>query len=208
MRVLTIHGWGFCPKVFQTLEEIGKVIHHRLEEESLKRETQKVAEKIDKDALVVGWSLGATIAVLASLKNPPKGLVLIGATPHFGKAWKEQYIESFFRELEENFERKLKEFRKTVWGESICGDELPSEEKAVKLLKEFVQTDISEPLRGLNIPTVILHGRKDPITPYREAKKMLKLNPALKLITYDGGHFPKHFTRRDWEKIFKSLCQL
>ncbi len=208
MRVLTIHGWGFCPKVFQTLEGIGKVIHHRLEEESLKGETQKVAEKIDRDTLVVGWSLGATVAVLASLKNPPKGLVLIGATPHFGKAWKEQYIESFLKELEENFEGKLKEFRKTAWGESICEDELPSEEKAVKLLKEFVQTDISEPLRGLNIPTVILHGRKDPVTPYRETKKMLKLNPSFRLVTYDGGHFPKHFTRRDWEEIFASLCQL
>lgn len=208
MRVLTIHGWGFCPKVFQTLEGIGEVIHHRLEGESLKGETQKVEEKVDKDTLVVGWSLGATVAVLASLKNPPKGLVLIGATPHFGKAWKEQYIESFFKELEENFKRKLKEFRKTVWGESICEDKLPPEKKAIKLLREFVETDISEPLRSLNIPTVILHGRKDPVTPYREAKKMLKLNPSLKLITYDGGHFPKHFTRRDWEEILTSLCQL
>ncbi|HIQ26057.1 MAG TPA: hypothetical protein EYH48_01790 [Aquifex aeolicus] len=208
MRILTIHGWGFCPKVFQTLEGIGEVFHHHLEEERLKRESQKVAEKIDKETLVVGWSLGATVAVLAGIKNPPKGLVLIGATPHFGKAWKGQYINSFFKELKENFERKLKEFRKIAWKDSICGDEIPSEEKAVKLLREFVNTDISEFLMLLNIPTVILHGRKDPVTPYREARKMVKLNPSFRLVTYDGGHFPKHFTRRDWEEIFSSLCQL
>jgi len=208
MKILTIHGWGFCPEVFKTLEGLEKVIHHFIEEDCLRKEIQKVEKMIDKDTLVVGWSLGATIAVLSSSKTPPKGLVLIGATPHFGKAWKEHYIESFFKELEGNFERKLKEFRRTVWGEPICEDKVPSKEKAIKLLTEFVQTDISEHLKGLNVPTVILHGRKDPITPYREAKKMLKLNPSFRLITYNGGHFPKNFTQRDWKKVFSSLQQL
>jgi len=208
MELITIHGWGFCPEVFRPLEGIGKVFHHRLEGESIREEAQKVAEKIDRDTIVVGWSLGATVAVSASFKNPPKGLVLIGATPHFGRAWKRHYIESFFKELEENFEGKLKEFRKTVWGEDICNGWIPPKERAINLLRDFVQTDISEPLRGLKIPTIILQGKRDAVTPHREAKKMLKLNPSFRLVTYDGGHFPKDFTPRDWEEILSSLQKL
>ena len=207
LKILTVHGWVFCPEVFRPLEGLGDVEHHRLEYKTLNEEVQKLVEKIDSNTLLVGWSLGATLSVLASVKRPPKGLVLIGATPHFGKAWKREYIERFFKDLEENFEGKVKEFRNLVWGGEIC-KKLPEEEGAKKLLKEFVEIDISNLLRELDIPTLLLHGRKDPIVPFREARKMLKLNPRFRLIAYDGGHFPTHFTRRDWEGVFESLQEL
>jgi len=175
---------------------------------TLKKETEEVAEKIDGKTLVVGWSLGATLSVLASLLRKPKGLLLIGSTPHFGRAWKREYIERFFKDLEENFEGKIKEFRKTVWGNDICENTFLDREGAIKLLREFVETDISEEVKRLKIPTILVHGKKDPITPFREAKKMLKLNPRLKLIPYDGGHFPKAFSERDWKAIFESFKEL
>ena len=162
-----------------------------------------MAENIEENTLLVGWSLGATVAVLASTYTPPKGLVLIGATPHFGKAWKADYIGGFFKELGENFEGKVKEFRTSVWGEDICP--LPPREGAVRLLKEFVETDLSETLKGLEIPTLLLQGKKDFVTPFREAKKMLKLNPRFALTAYNGGHFPKDFTARDWKKLLEGL---
>ena len=207
LKILTVHGWAFCPEVFKPLEGLGDVRHHRLEYRSLGEEVQRLVERIDGDTLLVGWSLGATLSVLASLKNSPKGLVLIGATPHFGRAWKREYLERFFKELEGNFGGKVREFRNLVWGEEICED-LPPEEGAKELLREFVQTDISNPLRELRIPTLLLHGRKDPVVPFREAKKVLKLNPRFRLTVYDGGHFPKDFTPRDWEGVFESLQEL
>jgi len=208
MKLLTIHGWAFCPEVFKNLEGIGKVRHLALNGNSIDEIAQKVAKEINGETLLVGWSLGATVAVKASFIKPPKGLVLIGATPHFGKAWKKEFIERFLNELRENPKRKIIEFRKTVWGGDICSDYPLEEQRLIKLLEEFINTDISDLLRELKIPTVILHGKKDPITPFREARKMLKLNPSLRLITYDGGHFPKHFSPRDWEEVFKSLLEL
>ena len=208
MKILTVHGWAFCPQVFSPLEALGNTEHYLLEYSSLKEETLKVAQKIDPQTVVVGWSLGATVAVLASSLKKPKGLLLIGATPNFGKAWKREYIERFLKELRENFEEKIKDFRLSVWGEDIC-QKIPLEkEKTINLLKEFIETDISQEVKNLNLPTILLHGKRDPITPFREAKKMLKLNPRLKLLPYDGGHFPKNFTPGDWKQLFQSFQQL
>lgn len=204
MHLLTVHGWAFCPEVFKALEGVGeKVEHYTLGYSSLKKEVQNVAERITPQTVVVGWSLGATLAVLASHTVPPKGLVLIGATPHFGKAWKREYIERFFSELRTHFEEKIEQFRLSVWGEPICENTHLERERAIKLLEEFVETDISQEVASLKIPTLLVHGKKDPITPFREAKKMLKLNPRLELTAYDGGHFPKTFTPNDWKALLR-----
>ena len=207
-QILTIHGWAFCPEVFKPLEGLGDIEHYTLGYKSLEEEALKVASKITPKTIVVGWSLGATLGVFASFIKKPKGLVLIGSTPHFGKAWKRQYIESFLKDLEKNFEGKIEEFRRTVWGEDICKETQLEKEKTIKLLREFTETDISERVKSLEIPTLLVHGKRDNITPFREAKKMLKLNPRLKLTPYDGGHFPKEFTQRDWKEILKSLGEL
>ena len=204
MQLLTVHGWAFCPDVFKNLEGVGrKVEHYTLGYTSLKEEAQRVASLITPQTVVVGWSLGATLAVLASFITPPKGLVLIGATPHFGKAWKGEYIERFLSELKERFEEKIKEFRLSVWGEPICENLSLEKERTIRLLEEFIETDISREVASLKVPTLLVHGKKDPITPFREGKKMLKLNPRLELIAYDGGHFPKDFTPSDWEALLR-----
>jgi len=153
--------------------------------------------------------LGATLSVLASLISPPKGLILIGATPHFGRAWKAKYIENFLRALEENFENKVMQFRKQIAGRNICNGTKLERVRAIKLLKEFIERDFSESFKKLEVPTLVLHGKKDTVVPFREAKKLVKLNPLFfELVIYDGGHFPVEFTPRDWEKLFERFGEL
>ncbi len=208
MRVLTIHGWAFCPEVFKNLPPTLEVEHHSITYEgNLEEEARRVAQRIDENTILIGWSMGATIGVLSTRIKTPKGLVLIGATPHFARAWRPTFIKTFLEELERNFTEKVEEFRKSVWGGEVC-KELPPREGAISFLKEFIETDISPLLENLKLPTLLVHGRKDPITPYTELRKMLKLNPRFEAITYDGGHFPKEFSQGDWEEIFNRFGQL
>jgi len=205
MHIITVHGWAFCPSVFKNLPF--EVDHFVIDySKGLRENANLLRERLTKDTVLVGWSLGATLSVLASYKKPIKGLVLIGATPYFGRAWKEVFIERFFKELDEDYEGKLLEFRKTAYGEVDCPT--PPKKGAIKLLKEFVNSDISNLLKELSLKTVLLHGKKDPITPFREFKKLLKLNPRFEGIPYDGGHFPIHFFHRDWQKVFESFQKL
>ncbi len=202
MEILTVHGWAFCSSVFSKIEGAKHFeVDHSLD---LKKNADLLAELITSDTLLVGWSLGATLSVMASVKRAPKGLILIGATPHFGRAWKSGYLERFFKELEENYERKIEEFRKTAYGRKVdCP--IPPKEGATRLLKEFVKTDLTRTFKGSEIKTLLLHGRKDPITPFRELRKLLKLNPRFEGLVYDGGHFPTQFSQRDWEEVFARL---
>jgi pimeloyl-ACP methyl ester carboxylesterase len=209
MRILTVHGWAFCPQIFKNLPSNYEIEHYSIiYKGSIEDEAERLAEKVDSSTILVGWSLGATISIWASLKKTPKGLILIGATPHFGKAWKKSYIEKFLKELEENFEGKIEKFRKQVAGENLCKELKLDKERTVKLLKEFIERDFSKAFKSVEIPTLILQGKKDIIVPPREVKKLIKLNPRFELITYDGGHFPIEYKERDWEEIFSRFQKL
>ncbi len=56
----------------------------------------------------------------------------------------------------------------------------------------FYQTD-QRPLRGilerLEIPTLILHGREDPLVPYSAAVEHARVVPHARLVTYESDHF-------------------
>ncbi|MEO2153054.1 MAG: alpha/beta hydrolase [Aquificota bacterium] len=207
-KILTIHGWAFCEEVFKNLPREYPIHHYRLEYlPSLKEEALNLLPLIDENTILVGWSAGASVALLAAyLSNKkPKGLLLIGATPHFGRAWKKSYIERFFKDLETNFEGKIKEFRTTVWGEPICQNLTLEKEKTINFLRSFVETDLSKVVEELKVPTILLQGKKDIIVPPKEAKKLKNLNPNFEIFYYDGGHFPKEFKPSDWEKFLQKL---
>jgi pimeloyl-[acyl-carrier protein] methyl ester esterase len=204
MKLLTVHGWGFCPEVFRPLEFFPNIEHFSVDyEKTLSENARKLSQRVDEETVLIGWSMGATLSVLAASEQKPKGLILIGATPHFKRAWKGEFIEAFLTRLEKNFEKTLREFRKTAYGEDVCP--LPPEGGAVGLLREFIDTDISEEVKALPAEVILLQGKRDTVVPPREAKKLLKLNPRLRLELYDGGHFPTFLSSRDWKKLLQSL---
>jgi len=58
--------------------------------------------------------------------------------------------------------------------------------------------DATAALGGIRVPTLVLHGRKDAVTPYSLAVEMQEKIPGAKLVTLDGGHLyplwhPKEF---------------
>jgi len=59
-----------------------------------------------------------------------------------------------------------------------------------KLLKDFVELDLSPILPYIRKEVFVLHGLHDPVVPYREALKLVSLLRNAKLKTLPGGHFP------------------
>ena len=55
-------------------------------------------------------------------------------------------------------------------------------------VKAFSETDLTEDLKKMDVPTLILHGDDDQIVPIGDSAMLSsKLVPGAKLIVYEGG---------------------
>ncbi len=136
---------------------------------------------------LIGWSLGASVAILVALKFPSKvkRLYLVGASPHFKSAWQEKNLRAFKARVRRE---GVGWFRKIAYPGNF--DDRIDLKEALKMLDDYIELDLRAKLKNLSCETIIIHGKEDPITPVREAFKLHSLIRGSKLILLPGGHFP------------------
>jgi len=137
---------------------------------------------------VLGISMGGRVAVSLALNHPEvaKSLILASTSPkmtyHRGILW------SF-----SNLLVRIPMVR-------AVGSKYPQPYYAYVRQREASHGyDVAERLKEIRVPTLILHGKKDRIVPYKLAEEMHAGIAGSELIVFDGGHlFPfsklKEFT--------------
>jgi len=70
-------------------------------------------------------------------------------------------------------------------------------------IKAFSETDLSEDLKSVNVPVLVMHGEDDQIVPYQQAPKAAALLKNGKLISYPG--FPHGMPVTEAETINKDI---
>lgn len=164
-----------------------------------------VAQVFDKlalrDAILVGLSMGGTISQRYALKQPQSlaGLVLVGATPHgLGPDVQVSNVlaaidalgveEASQRVIERSFAAsapaELVEFAKR---EVIQTPAFVAKRAIVSLN----QSDTRNELQRLQMPTLVVCGKEDRITPPEESEALAKGISNSRLVLIEGaGHFP------------------
>ena len=190
-----IHGWGFSSKVFKSFPGISLELPHHgrsnLNSLNLKALAKEVALKIPKGSILIGWSLGGTLALLIAFFYPSKvsRLVLIGSTACFGCLWEKRELRGFLLRLRKERENFLKEFRSRAYPKPFY--DFLDIDKSAKLLEDYFLTDIRSYIPHIKIPITLLHGMADSVVPFRASLELYNLAEKAKLITFHGGHFPK-----------------
>ncbi|NPA32011.1 MAG: alpha/beta hydrolase [Aquificae bacterium] len=201
---ILIHGWGFSSEVFEGFRGIkydlpghGK---NKTPYENLAQIIKQLSELAKQKHDILGWSLGASVAVLFALKYPHRvnRLFLIGATPHFGKAWEEKNIRAMKLLIKK---KGINAFRRLAHKET---DAYFDPESGMKLLEDFINLKLYDALTGVKKETYIIHGVLDPITPPAEAFKLRQLLKNPKLILLGGGHLPVKNEEHLRQAILKS----
>ncbi|MGO4329488.1 alpha/beta fold hydrolase [Cupriavidus sp. 2TAF22] len=154
-----------------------------------------------KDAVLVGLSMGGTVSQLFALKHGSllRGLVLVGATPHglgedvdaarvleaidvYGVAKASQNVIE--RSFAPSASRELIDFGK---GEVVQTPEHVARQAIVSLNG----SDTRDRLSGIALPTLVICGTEDTITPPRESVQLAAGIPGARLHMVEGaGHFP------------------
>ncbi len=203
-----IHGWGFSSKAFPKARGIDLPFHGNspLEYKDFFQLARDVALRVPEGSLLVGWSMGGSIALLMAYLFPERfrALVLIGTTTCFKRSWSEANIRGFFLRLKREGKEFLKEFRRLAYGMDF--EDAIDLEGATRLLKDYIELDLTHIVPYIQTPAVIIQGTKDQIVPFSSALSLYNLLKRSILIPFQGGHFP-HDESLIF-KVFKSLREL
>jgi pimeloyl-[acyl-carrier protein] methyl ester esterase len=207
MKRIFIHGWSFSSKIWRDFNKEGSIFidlpfhgdkrKYPIENiiDTFSDELFSLLEEQREDVVLVGWSLGAFVSCKVALKKPKnlKKLVLIGFSPKFKDkklGHNPVAVKAFMMALKLDFKDAVYNFRKTAVGDVFKDIPLPEKKGGIKILKEFVEGDISNQIENIDIETVLIHGKGDKIvSPYGSIFANQRIKES-KLLLLDTHHAP------------------
>lgn len=134
-----------------------------------------VSNQLD-NPILIAHSFGARVAFLYAAQYPVKALVVCGAAGLKSPLSLKKRMMQFLRR------HHLIQYEGSV-------DYQQASPFLKKVLVEVVNTDLSNVIASLSVPSLIVGGKEDSETPYWMAKRMHLLLEESILLTLKGGHF-------------------
>lgn len=202
--IYVIHGWTYTVEPWQrTIKELREkgIQVKMLNVPGLTTPSNKVwtiddyvkwAERnIPNGAIALGHSNGGRILLNLLSKNPDKikHLILVDSAGIYEESKK----RDLSRKVSKTFAplKKIKLFRKVYHKLLGASDYDRAPENMKKTLSNMLESDKKLNIAAVTTPTTILWGKKDTITPPRQAEKMHELLQGSELTFYaNWGHAP------------------
>jgi len=182
----------------------------------------------EEPVVLVGWSLGGMLSMRLAARHPERvqGLVLLSSTPCFRMraGWphgcEDEVFERFREALESNAPRLLDRFfALMLQGEALDRRQYvdiarhavdkrrpPSMAGLRDGLRLLDGLNLREVLAGIRVPTLVIHGEDDAVTPVGAGRYLSEHIPGATLATLPGGHAP-HLTRAgQFNEILEEWC--
>jgi pimeloyl-[acyl-carrier protein] methyl ester esterase len=227
--LLALHGWSRSSLDLAGLAERlsprhrvcrpdlrghGRSTAGRMSLEALGADLEAVAEaEALTGALLVGWSLGAQVALAALASRPGlrrrvAGLVLIGATPRFtsGDGWPHgrprRAVEGLALLVRRRAEQAMARFLDDCFAEgeldqagrarvASLATPLPDLGCALAGLDVLMATDLRSALADVDRPTLVIHGGSDAVVPPGAGRALAQAIPGARHVELPGvGHAP------------------
>lgn len=218
--LIFLHGWGTHPVIWEPV--LGRFARARAvplpgyaetaPAQTLEAMSDRIAGQLGTGTTVVGWSLGALVAMRMALEHPEKisRLVLIGATPCFVNRadWPhgvaDEVFEQFAASLAEDYVGTLRRFLSLQAQGSDAVRAVLAELRARLLaqprptggtleagLDILRNTDLRADIARLALPVTLIHGMGDKLAPVEAARWLAQAMPQASLHEIRGaGHAP------------------
>ncbi len=219
-NLVFIHGWGATAKIFDTvfyylndefniryfdLPGFGKTPIEKIM--TLKDYADFVYtflkdNKIEQP-IIIGHSFGGAVAVKLAILHPESisKLVLVSASAVRWPRHKIMFIKKMADIIKPFLSEKLRKLILKILKLDKTDYAQIDSPKLKETFKNVINEDLSPYLSTIKIPTFVIWGEKDTVTPLKEGKFIAKLIPNAKLsIIKNAGHFrflekPEEFVR-------------
>jgi pimeloyl-[acyl-carrier protein] methyl ester esterase len=220
--LVLLHGWGVSSDVFGTLRRALAPSFHvqaidlpgyrdraRVEPYTLDALARCIADAAPRRCAVLGWSLGALVALTWAAEAPAQvtQLIVVAGTPCFvqGPDWRfgiaSDVFYAFARELESDRERTLRRFvalqargdenskavTRALGAASVDASNAVLE-RGLRILSE---ADLRPIVGGIQQPTLVIHGARDELVPVGAAEYLTAhLRDARRETLSGAAHAP------------------
>ena len=171
--LIDLPGFGLSeePKTVWELNDYADMVHELVKELKM------------KNVVLIGHSFGGKISICYSLKYDTKKLVLL-ASPYKKKIKKEDIKTKLLKVLKKvPLLNKLEGYVKKHVGST---DYRNASDMMRKILVKHVNTDLTDEVKNIKCPTVLVWGTNDEAVSYEDALELEKLIPNAGLVTYEG----------------------
>jgi pimeloyl-[acyl-carrier protein] methyl ester esterase len=233
-KVVLLHGWGYTPAIWRGLSaELPDFSVSAPDTLSIHACIDTWADAfsatIPDHSLLVGWSLGAMLALVVASRHARKvsGLLLIGVTPRMTRTdnWphgmEAAALKNFLQTFEENPKRVERRFlalqllgdrnHKDVSHvlESALCDIAACQQELRNGLDILARTDLLSIPMPVNIPVHILHGENDALMPVGAARWLHNIIPESHLhLVKDAGHAPLFSQPGALAELVRETCHV
>ena len=160
--------------------------------------------------MLVGWSLGGMLGMRLALQHAERlaGLVLLSSTPRFRVApdWVHGVDDEVFGRFQEALESDAPRLLERFFALMLQGDELsrrqyigiartavdkryPTSMQGLRCGLQWLDTlDMRADLAQITLPTLVVHGEADAVTPVGAARYMAEHIPGAEMHLMQGGH--------------------
>ncbi|MBI2203504.1 MAG: alpha/beta fold hydrolase [Candidatus Rokubacteria bacterium] len=144
----------------------------------------------------IAFSCASMLAVRYAIDHPDRvsHLILIGA--QYAQSLPAPFEDKVARVIRDDFEgwrtrlmtkaapepHSLKVIEDSI---AWAGETVP--EVYIEALQQIEKDNVYDLLGRLEVPTLILHGTRDPVVPYTHGKKFADAVPGARLVTFEGG---------------------
>ena len=171
--LIDLPGFGLSdePKEVWSLYDYASMVHELVKKLKL------------KSIVLIGHSFGGTVSICYSLKYELSKLVLL-ASPYKQGIKKETIKTKMLKAMKKvPGLKKLEGYVKKHVGST---DYRNASDMMRKILVKHVNTDLSEEVKNIKCPTILIWGTLDTEASYEDAVELEKLMPNCALITYEG----------------------
>ncbi|MDR1997238.1 MAG: alpha/beta hydrolase [Candidatus Margulisbacteria bacterium] len=141
--------------------------------------------------LLLGWSMGGQLALLAARTFPVAAVVLVSSAAVFSRRAAEK--KSFAAACARDFPRAVSHFQSLMGGDPALLQKyfIQDQASALNYLRSLHESDLSDTARQGAYTLGIVHARGDKVIPFGAAAELRRLRPDAKLLALDGNfHFP------------------
>ena len=183
----------------------------------------------DEPVVLIGWSLGGMLGLRLALHHPTRlaGLVLLSTTPSFRlrSDWEHACADDVFERFRESLEINEKRLLDRFFALMLQGDALdrrryldivrgavnrhhPTSPAGLRVGLDLLDgLDLRDSLRGISVPSLVVHGRNDAIVPARAAEFLVAQMPDATLHLLPAGHAPHLTQPESFNGILEEWCR-
>lgn len=149
---------------------------------------------------IVAHSFGSKIAIKLAKTLKIKGLILIGPSIYHKVRGPRYYIKVLLYKIIKHF-KCLDKFSKSMGSK----DYKSLDPIMKKTMSNIINESLENQIKTLTIPTLLIFGNKDKITPIYLGKKIKRKIKDCELIILNGNHFAYLYNQKQTINIIESL---